>query len=47
VFGVALALGHPLVYVWLLLAQVACVIMLFARREALMRSNREVVLEHR
>jgi archaetidylinositol phosphate synthase len=47
VFGASLALGHPLVYVWLLLVQVAGVIMLFARREALMRSNREVVLEHR
>jgi archaetidylinositol phosphate synthase len=47
VFGASLALGHPVVYVWLLLAQVAVVVMLFARREALMRSNREVVLEHR
>jgi archaetidylinositol phosphate synthase len=47
VFGASLALGHPLVFVWLLLAQVAVVVMLFARREALMRSNREVVLEHR
>jgi archaetidylinositol phosphate synthase len=47
VFGASLALGHPLVYVWLLLVQVAGVVMLFARREALMRSNREVVLEHR
>ena len=47
VFGTALALGHPLVYVWLLLAQVVVVVMLFARRETLMRTNREVVLEHR
>ena len=47
VFGTVLALGHPLVYVWLLLAQVVVVVMLFARRETLMRSNREVVLEHR
>ena len=47
VFGAVLALGHPLVYVWLLLAQVVVVVMLFARRETLMRTNREVVLEHR
>jgi phosphatidylglycerophosphate synthase len=47
VFGVFLAVGHPLDYVWLLLAEVLVVVMLFARRETLMRSNREVVLEHR
>jgi archaetidylinositol phosphate synthase len=47
VFGALLALGHPLVYVWQLLAQVVVIVMLFARRETLMRSNREVVLEHR
>ena len=47
VFGVLLVLGRPLDYVWLLLAEVLVVVMLFARRETLMRSNREVVLEHR
>jgi len=47
VFGALLAVGRPLVYVWLLLVQVVVVVMLFARRETLMRSNREVVVEHR
>jgi hypothetical protein len=47
VFGVFLVLGRPLDYVWLLVAEVVVVVMLFARRETLMRSNREVVLEHR
>jgi hypothetical protein len=47
VFGVFLAVGRPLDYVWSLLAEVLLVVMLFARRETLMRSNREVVLEHR
>ena len=47
VFGATLAVGRPLVYLWVLLAQLLVVVMLFARRETLMRSNREVVLEHR
>ena len=47
VFGTTLAVGRPLVYLWVLLAQLLVVVMLFARRETLMRSNREVVLEHR
>ena len=47
VFGTLVALGRPLVFVWLLLAQLVLIVMLFARRETLMRSNREVVLEHR
>jgi archaetidylinositol phosphate synthase len=47
VFSAFLAVGHPLVSVWVLLAQGLVVVMLFARRETLMRSNREVVLEHR
>jgi len=46
VFGVCLALGRPLVYVWLLLAQVAFVVLLLARRETLIQSSREVSLEH-
>jgi hypothetical protein len=45
-FGALLVVGHPFVYMWLLLAQVVVVVMLFARRETLIRSNREVVLEH-
>jgi archaetidylinositol phosphate synthase len=46
-FGLAVALGHPLAYVWLLPAQVALVGLLLARRELLIRPNREVSLEHR
>jgi phosphatidylglycerophosphate synthase len=42
-FGVCLALGRPLVYVWLLLAQVVVVTGLFT----VFVPNREVSLEHR
>jgi archaetidylinositol phosphate synthase len=46
-FGICLAFGRPLVYVWLLLTQLVFVAALFARRETLIHSNREVSLEHR
>ena len=42
-FGICIAVGRPLVYVWALLAQVVFVAGLFA----LTSSNREVSLEHR
>jgi archaetidylinositol phosphate synthase len=42
-FGVCLAAGRPLLYVWLLLGQVVFVAALFAP----LRPNQEVVLEHR
>jgi len=43
VFGVCIAVGHPLAYVWILLAQLVFVIGLFV----LAPSNQEVSLEHR
>ena len=43
VFGVCVAVSHPLAYVWILLAQVVFVIGLFV----LAPSNQEVSLEHR
>jgi archaetidylinositol phosphate synthase len=43
VFGVCIAVGRPVVYVWIVLAQVAFVAGLFL----LTPSNREVSLEHR
>jgi archaetidylinositol phosphate synthase len=42
-FGVCLALGRPLVYVWLLLVQAVAVVGLFT----VVDPNREVSLEHR
>ena len=46
-FGLAIALGRPLAYVWLLIAEVAFVALLLARRESRIHPNREVSLEHR
>src|SRR5438045_32356 len=46
-FGLAIALGQPLAYVWLLIAEVACVALLLARRETRIHPNREEALEHR
>jgi archaetidylinositol phosphate synthase len=43
VFGICIAVSHPLAYVWILLAQLVFVIGLFA----LTPSNQEVSLEHR
>jgi len=43
VFGVCIAVNHPLAYVWILLAQLVFVVGLFA----LTPSNQEVSLEHR
>jgi phosphatidylglycerophosphate synthase len=43
VFGVCIAVSHPLAYVWILLAQLVFVIGLFV----LAPSNQEVSLEHR
>jgi archaetidylinositol phosphate synthase len=46
-FGICVALGHPLAYLWLLLAQAACVGLLLLRRETLVHPKQEVSLEHR
>jgi phosphatidylglycerophosphate synthase len=45
-FGLCVAVGRPLLEVWLLVAQLVFVVLLFLRRETLTES-REVSLEHR
>ena len=47
IFGACIALGHPLVFVLVVLAGLVLVGALFVRREALANIDREVVLEHR
>ena len=47
VFGVCIALGHPLAFVLVALAEVLFVAALFVRRESFVNVDREVVLEHR
>ena len=46
-FGICVASGHPLAYVWLLLGQLALVAALLVRRELLVQPKGEVSLEHR
>jgi len=46
-FGICVASGHPLAYVWLLLLQAVLVAALLLRRETLVHPTREVSLEHR
>jgi phosphatidylglycerophosphate synthase len=47
VFGVCIAVGHPLYFVVVALAQLVLVGALFVRRESFVNVDREVVLEHR
>jgi archaetidylinositol phosphate synthase len=46
IFGVCIAVGHPLTFVVVALAQLVLVGALFVRRESLVNVDREVVLEH-
>ena len=47
VFGVCIAVGHPLYFVVVALAELVLVGALFVRRESFVNVDREVVLEHR
>jgi archaetidylinositol phosphate synthase len=47
IFGVCIAVGHPLTFVVVALAQLVLVGALFVRRESLVNVDREVVLDHR
>jgi archaetidylinositol phosphate synthase len=47
VFGVCIAVGHPLYFVVVALAELMLVGALFVRRESFVNVDREVVLEHR
>ncbi|HET7146347.1 MAG TPA: CDP-alcohol phosphatidyltransferase family protein [Gaiellaceae bacterium] len=47
VFGVLVAAGHPLVFVLVVVVELAVVGALVVRRESLVNIEREVVLEHR
>jgi phosphatidylglycerophosphate synthase len=47
VFGVCIAVGHPLYFVVVALAQLVLVGALFVRRESFVNVDREVVLDHR
>ena len=47
VFGVCVAVGHPLYFVVVVLAELLLVGALFVRRESFINVDREVVLEHR
>jgi phosphatidylglycerophosphate synthase len=47
IFGVCIAVGHPLTFVVVALAQLVLVAALFVRRESLVNVDREVVLDHR
>jgi phosphatidylglycerophosphate synthase len=46
-FGVCIAVGHPLYFVAASLAMLAAVVALFVRRESIIKVDRGVVLEHR
>jgi len=46
-FGICVASGHPVAYVWLLLAELVLVAALLLRREMLVHPRGEVSLEHR
>ena len=47
VFGLCLAVGHPLVFVLVALVELVLVAALFVRREGFVNIDREVALEHR
>jgi phosphatidylglycerophosphate synthase len=47
VFGLCIAVGHPLAFALVALAEVGFVAALFVRRESFVNVDREVVLEHR
>lgn len=47
IFGLCIAVGQPLYFVFVALAMLTVVVALFVRRESLVNIDREVVLEHR
>jgi hypothetical protein len=47
VFGVCIAVGHPLWFVFVGFAELVLVGALFVRRESFVNVDREVVLDHR
>jgi archaetidylinositol phosphate synthase len=47
ILGACLALGHPSAFVLVVVAELALVVFLFARREGFLGTDREVLLDHR
>ena len=47
IFGLCIAVGHPLYFVAVALVMLTLVVALFVRRESFVNVDREVVLEHR